>query len=100
MIAEFCRDHFSDAPPDPLNWADLPTDPPMPPPMPRLEAPFYVGSVTAAERGAFGPLTLEVAIEAHRSGQVHVGGYVLSAGEAARLARLLTVAAGVLGVSP
>lgn len=97
--AESLRDHFSDVPPDPLNWADLPSPAPTAPRRPRanLNDPIHVGAIDAAQRGVVGPIALEVEIDLGRPSQVHLGPFVMAASEAARLGQLLTIAAGLFG---
>lgn len=94
--AESLRDHFSDTPPDPLNWADLPTTAPRRP-RANLSDPIHVGAIDAAQRGVVGPIALEVEIDLGRPSQVHLGPFVMAASEAARLGQLLTIAAGLFG---
>ncbi|MDG4595517.1 MAG: hypothetical protein P9F75_07455 [Candidatus Contendobacter sp.] len=86
------------SPPDPLSWADLPTDPPMPRRAPPdLNDPIHVGTVHGSQRGVHGPIALEVEIDLDRPGRVQVGPFTLTASEAARLGQMLTIAAGLLG---
>lgn len=79
---------------------DLPFGPAVPAPadpVAALDEPIYIGAVDAGQRGAFGPITLELMLA---EGRVELGPFVLPSRQATRLWHLLGVALGVLGEAP
>lgn len=81
--------------------ADLPSGTVVPmPTLPRRrapDAPPYVGSVTVGQRGVFGPIDLEMEVNAP---QLFLGPYVMDVTAVAQLIRLLTVARALLLAPP